>query len=38
MVDKSIEDRVARKTGFAVTHHHLEFGGLCLECCMNKNK
>ncbi len=31
-VDKTIEDRVARKTGFKVTHHHLELGGLCIDC------
>ena len=31
-VDRSIEDRVARKTGFKVTTHHLELIGLCPDC------
>ena len=31
-VDRSIEDRVARKTGFKVTTHHLELIGLCPGC------
>jgi len=31
-IDKSIEERVARKTGFKVTHHTLELGGLCTQC------
>ena len=31
-VVKIMEQRVARKTGFKVTHHHLELGGLCLDC------
>lgn len=31
-VDASIEDRVARKTGFRVTSHSLEFRGVCLRC------
>ena len=31
-VDCSIEDRVARKTGFKVTTHHLELIGLCPDC------
>jgi Fur family transcriptional regulator, peroxide stress response regulator len=35
-IDKSIEDRVARKTGFEVTHHTLELGGLCLKCRLKK--
>jgi len=28
-VDKAIDRRVAQKTGFKVTHHRLEFRGLC---------
>jgi Fur family peroxide stress response transcriptional regulator len=31
-VDKAIEDRVATKTGFIVTGHYVELGGLCLSC------
>jgi Fur family transcriptional regulator, peroxide stress response regulator len=31
-IDKTIEERVARKTGFQVTHHTLELGGLCSKC------
>jgi len=31
-IDTSIEERVAMKTGFKVTHHTLELGGLCLHC------
>lgn len=31
-VDKTIEARIARKTGFTVTNHRLELSGLCLDC------
>jgi len=31
-VDKLMDDRVAQKTGFKVTHHRLEFRGLCKDC------
>ena len=31
-VDKEIDKRVARKTGFKVTQHRLEFRGLCIDC------
>jgi Fur family transcriptional regulator, peroxide stress response regulator len=31
-IDATIETRVARKTGLKVTRHHLELGGLCLDC------
>lgn len=31
-VDPTIETRIARKTGFKVTRHHLELAGLCLDC------
>jgi len=31
-VDKDIEERVARKTGFKVSHHRLEFRGQCNDC------
>jgi Fur family transcriptional regulator, peroxide stress response regulator len=31
-IDTSIEKRIAKKTGLKVTHHHLEFSGLCLDC------
>ena len=32
LVDKEIDDRVAQKTGFKVSHHRLEFRGLCKDC------
>ena len=31
-VDSKCDERVARKTGFKVTHHVLEFRGLCRDC------
>ena len=31
-VDKAMDDNVAQKTGFKVTHHRLEFRGLCIDC------
>ena len=31
-VDKAMDDNVAQKTGFTVTHHRLEFRGLCIDC------
>ena len=31
-VDKESNERVARKTGFKVSHHILEFRGLCQDC------
>ena len=31
-VNKELDERVARKTGFAISHHRLEFRGLCQEC------
>ena len=31
-VDKTIDDEVARSTGFKVSYHRLEFRGLCTEC------
>lgn len=31
-VSKTIERRVARKTGFKVTHHSLQLYGLCCDC------
>ena len=31
-VDKKIDGRIARKTGFMVIYHKLEFRGVCLEC------
>jgi Fe2+ or Zn2+ uptake regulation protein len=32
LVDGEIDGRVAQKTGFKVTHHLLEFRGLCKDC------
>lgn len=31
-VDIEINERVARKTGFKISYHRLEFRGLCREC------
>jgi len=31
-VDKDIDERVAKRTGFKVTRHQLEFRGLCKDC------
>ncbi len=31
-VDTTMNDKIARKTGFEVTHHRLEFRGLCGDC------
>ena len=35
-VDRAVEKRVAEKTGLKVTHHHLELGGICLDCQVKK--
>lgn len=31
-VDKDLDRRVAARTGFTVSHHQLEFRGLCQDC------
>jgi len=31
-VDKEIDEKIAQKTGFKITHHRLEFRGLCKDC------
>jgi len=31
-VDKDMDERVAKRTGFKVTRHQLEFRGLCKDC------
>jgi Fe2+ or Zn2+ uptake regulation protein len=31
-VNKELDERVARKTGFKISYHRLEFRGLCKEC------
>ena len=36
-IDTEIEARIARRTGLKVTHHHLELGGLCLDCQQLEN-
>ena len=36
-VDKTIDVRVAQKTGFKVTHHRLEFCGLCRDCQLKES-
>jgi Fur family peroxide stress response transcriptional regulator len=34
-VDKEINERIAQSTGFWITHHRLEFRGLCMDCQKN---
>jgi Fe2+ or Zn2+ uptake regulation protein len=31
-VNNELDERVAKKTGFNVSHHQLEFRGLCKDC------
>lgn len=31
-VNNEIDERVAQRTGFQISHHQLEFRGLCKEC------
>jgi Fur family peroxide stress response transcriptional regulator len=31
-VNKELDDKIARNTGFTVSYHQLEFRGLCKEC------
>ncbi len=31
-VDKELDERVSKKTGFKVSHHQTEFRGLCKDC------
>ena len=31
-VNKELDERVAQKTGFKISHHRIEFSGLCREC------
>ena len=31
-IDKELEERISRKTGFTVSHHQTEFRGLCKDC------
>ena len=31
-LSRTFEDKVARETDFKITHHHLEFSGLCQNC------
>jgi Fur family peroxide stress response transcriptional regulator len=31
-VDEKINERIAQKTGFMISHHWLEFRGLCKRC------
>jgi Fe2+ or Zn2+ uptake regulation protein len=31
-VNSEIDERIAQKTGFKISHHWLEFRGLCKEC------
>jgi Fur family peroxide stress response transcriptional regulator len=34
-VDRELDARVARRTGFKVSHHQTEFRGLCSDCRSN---
>jgi len=31
-VNNELDERVAKRTGFKVSHHQLEFRGLCIDC------
>jgi Fur family peroxide stress response transcriptional regulator len=31
-VNRELDEKVARRTGFRVSHHQLEFRGLCKDC------
>lgn len=31
-IDKAMDKRISRKTGFTVSHHQTEFRGLCKDC------
>jgi Fur family peroxide stress response transcriptional regulator len=31
-IDKDLDERISRKTGFTVSHHQTEFRGLCRDC------
>jgi Fur family transcriptional regulator, peroxide stress response regulator len=31
-IDKDLDERISRKTGFTVSHHQTEFRGLCKDC------
>ena len=35
---KAIDNRIARRTGLKVTHHRLEFRGLCHHCQRSNSK
>jgi len=37
-VNEAIDSRVARKTDFQITHHRLEFRGLCQDCQRKETK
>jgi len=32
LMNNELDERVAKKTGFKVSHHQLEFRGLCKDC------
>jgi Fur family transcriptional regulator, peroxide stress response regulator len=31
-IDKELDERISRKTGFIISHHQMEFRGLCQDC------
>jgi Fur family transcriptional regulator, peroxide stress response regulator len=31
-IDKALDEKISRKTGFTVSHHQTEFRGLCKDC------
>jgi Fur family peroxide stress response transcriptional regulator len=31
-IDRALDERISRKTGFAVSHHQTEFRGFCKDC------
>lgn len=34
----NIEKQIAKETGFSITRHHLELGGLCKDCASKEEK
>ena len=37
-VNHALDEKIAKKTGFTVSYHQLEFRGLCKECQSKQNR
>jgi len=37
-IDRDLDRRIAARTGFKITHHQLEFRGLCNDCLTSGKK